>query len=143
MRRKNILGRNRYQRVSGSIPDPPLERPLSSRDPESERWKNYCSSFVTVMQVYQNRISRLIAQVRNCMGLLRGLPRLYDMVKIVLDTQHGDPESIKSALLGGEARLKEELIRGAELLQARHMPWQQPRGAMEEITPEIVLLLRK
>lgn len=75
------------------------------------------------MQAYQNRISRLIAQVRSCNGtvsdvsysgyLLRGLPRNYDTVKIVLNIQRGDPESIKSALLGEEARIQEESIRGA------------------------------
>ena len=70
------------------------------------------------MQAYQNRISRLIAQVRSCNGtvsdvsyagyLLRGLPRSYDTVKVVLNTQRGDPEAIKSALLGEEAQIKEE-----------------------------------
>src|SRR5882757_5765178 len=82
------------------------------------------------MQAYQNRISRLIAQVRSCNGtvtdvsysgyLLRGLPRSYDTVKIVLNMQRGDPESVKSALLSEEARLQEESIRGSRATGSAH-----------------------
>src|SRR5882757_9134914 len=82
------------------------------------------------IQAYQNRISRLIAQVRSCNGtvtdvsysgyLLRGLPRSYDTVKIVLNMQRGDPEAVKSALLSEEARLQEESIRSSRATGSAH-----------------------
>ena len=73
------------------------------------------------LQGYINRISRLVAQVRSCKGvvsevgysgyLLRGLPPSYDMIKVVLNAQRGTPETVKHLLLSEEARLKEEAVR--------------------------------
>jgi hypothetical protein len=44
--------------------------------------------------------------------LLRGLPPSYEMIKVVLNTQRGDPDTIKNSLLSEEARLKESEVRG-------------------------------
>jgi hypothetical protein len=73
------------------------------------------------LQGYINRISCLVAQVRSCKGvvsevaysgyLLRGLPPSYNMIKVVLNAQRGDPETVKNLLLSEEARLKEEAVR--------------------------------
>lgn len=59
------------------------------------------------MQSYLNRISRLVSQVRSCNGtvqdvsysgyLLHGLPSSYEMVNVLLNSQRGDPESIKNS----------------------------------------------
>jgi len=73
------------------------------------------------LQGYINRISRLVAQIRSCKGvvsevaysgyLLRGLPPNYNMIKVVLNAQRGNPEAVKNLLLSEEARLKEEAVR--------------------------------
>jgi hypothetical protein len=66
------------------------------------------------LQGYINRISRLVAQVRSCKGvvsevaysgylLIRGLPPSYNMIKVVLNAQRGDAETVKNLLLSEEA----------------------------------------
>ena len=68
------------------------------------------------MQNYLNKVTSLVTQIRACGGdisevtytghLLQGLPKSYDTVKIICNSQRDDIDAVKNILLGEEARQK-------------------------------------